>query len=160
SGSTGKPKGVMIQHQSLVNLTQAAVVEYGLSNACNGQSQRILQFFSICFDAAAVEIYPSLICGATLVLRTQEMLNSVQTFIEKCRDWGITVLHLPIAYWHQLTFELVNANLLLPDCIRLVIIGGEHPLEQRFRMWQQHIGEYPQLINAYGPSEATVEVTY
>ncbi|MEH2172557.1 amino acid adenylation domain-containing protein [Nostoc sp.] len=160
SGSTGKPKGVMIQHQSLVNLTQAAIVEYGLSDAWVGQSQRVLQFCSICFDAAAVEIYPSLCCGATVVLRTKKMLSSVQTFIEKCRDWGITVLNLPIAYWHQLTFELVNANLLLPDCIRLVVIGGEHPLEQRFRMWEQHIGEYPQLINAYGPTEATVEVTY
>ena len=160
SGSTGKPKGVMIQHQSLVNLTQAAIVEYGLSDAWVGQSQRVLQFCSICFDVAAVEIYPYLSCGATVVLRTQEMLSSVQTLIEKCRDWGITVLSLSTAYWHQLTFELVNANLLLPDCIRLVIIGGEHPLEQRFRMWQQHIGEYPQLINAYGPTEATVEVTY
>ncbi len=160
SGSTGKPKGVMIQHQSLVNLTQVAIVEYGLSAAWVGQSQRILQFCSICFDVATVEIYPYLSCGATVVLRTQEMLNSVQTLIQKCRDWGITVLSLPTAYWHQLTFELVNANLLLPDCIRLVIIGGEHPLEQRLRMWQQHIGEYPQLINAYGPTEATVEVTY
>ena len=160
SGSTGKPKGVMIQHQSLVNLTQAVIVEYGLSDAWVGQSQRILQFCSICFDAAAVEIYPSLSCGATVVLRTKKMLSSVQTFIEKCRDWGITVLSLPTAYWHQLTFELVNANLLLPDCIRLVVFGGEHPFEQRLRMWQQHIGEYPQLINAYGPSEATVQVTY
>ena len=160
SGSTGKPKGVMIQHQSLVNLTQAAIVEYGLSDAWVGQSQRVLQFCSICFDAAAVEIYPSLSCGATVVLRTQEMLSSVQTLIQKCRDWRITVLSLSTAYWHQLTFELVNANLLLPDCIHLVIIGGEYPLEQRFRMWQQHIGEYPQLINAYGPTEATVEVTY
>ncbi len=160
SGSTGKPKGVMIQHQSLVNLTQAAIVEYGLSDARLGQSQRILQFCSICFDAAALEIYPSLSCGATVVLRTKKMLSSVQRFIQKCRDWDITVLNLPIAYWHQLTFELVNANLLLPDCIRLVVIGGEHPLEQRLRMWQQHIGEYPQLINAYGPTEATVEVTY
>ncbi|MFN6531145.1 non-ribosomal peptide synthetase [Nostoc sp. ChiSLP03a] len=155
SGSTGKPKGVMIQHQSLVNLMQAVVVEYGLSN-----SDRILQFCSICFDVAAVEIYPYLSCGATVVLRTQEMLSSVQTLLQKCHDWSITVLSLSTAYWHQLTFELVNANLLLPDCIRVVVIGGEQPLEQRFRMWQKHIGEYPQLINAYGPTEATVEVTY
>ncbi len=160
SGSTGKPKGVMIKHHSLVNLTQAAIVGYRLNDACGGQSQRILQFCSICFDVAAVEIYPYLSCGATVVLRTQEMLSSVQTLIQKCRDWRITVLSLSTAYWHQLTFELVNANLLLPDCIRLVVIGGEHLLEQRFRMWQQHIGEYPQLINAYGPTEVTVEVTY
>jgi len=155
SGSTGQPKGVMIQHQSLVNLTQVAIVEYGLRN-----SDRILQFASISFDVAAVEIYPYLSCGATIVLRSQEMLSSVQILLQKCHDGNLTVLSLPTAYWHQLTFELVNANLSLPDSVRLVVIGGEHPLEQRFRMWQQHIGEYPQLLNAYGPTEATVEVTY
>ncbi len=155
SGSTGQPKGVMIQHQSLVNLTQAAIVEYGVRN-----SDRILQFASVSFDVAAVEIYPYLSCGATIVLRSQEMLSSVQILLQKCRDGNLTVLSLSAAYWHQLTFELVNANLSLPDSVRLVVIGGEHPLEQRFRMWQQHIGEYPQLLNAYGPTEATVEVTY
>lgn len=31
SGSTGKPKGVMIQHQSLVNFTEAAIFEYGFT---------------------------------------------------------------------------------------------------------------------------------
>jgi amino acid adenylation domain-containing protein len=154
SGSTGQPKGVMIQHQSLVNFTQTAISEYGLSNC-----DRILQFSSISFDVAAEEIYPCLSCGATLVLRTDEMLNSVQMFVQKCRDWNLTVLDLPTAYWHQLAFELASANLLLPDAIRLIIIGGELPLEQRLKMWQQHIGNYPQIINAYGPTETTVEAT-
>ncbi len=154
SGSTGQPKGVMLNHHSLVNFTQSAIVKYDISD-----SDRILQFASISFDVAAVEIYPFLSCGATVVLRNKETLSSVQTLIQKCRDWDLTVLNLPTAYWHQLTFELVNANLLLPDSIRLVVIGGEHLLEQRFRMWLTHIGNYPQLINAYGPTEATVEVT-
>ena len=161
SGSTGQPKGVMIQHQSLVHFTQTAIVEYGLSDrdACGGQSQRILQFFSLNFDGAAAEIYPCLSSGATMVLRTEQMLSSVSMFIQKCRDWDLTVLLLPTAYWHQLTFELATTNLQLPDSIRLVIIGGERLLEQRFRMWQQYIGEYPQLINAYGPTETTIAVT-
>ena len=154
SGSTGQPKGVMIQHRSVVNLTQMAIVEYGLSN-----SDRLLQFSSISFDVAAAEIYPCLSCGATLVLRTDEMLSSVQTFIEKCRNWDLTVVDLPTAYWYQVTIELANANLLLPDSIRLVTIGGEPLLKQQLRIWQQHIGEYPQLINAYGPTEATIAAT-
>ncbi|MBP5972478.1 amino acid adenylation domain-containing protein [Brasilonema sp. CT11] len=154
SGSTGQPKGVMIQHHSLINITQTAIVEYGLSN-----SDRSLQFSSISFDVAAAEIYPCLSCGATLVLRTDEMLSSVQMFIEKCRDWDLTVLDLPTAYWYQVTTELANANLLLPDSIRLVTIGGERLLKQQLRIWQQHIGEYPQLINAYGPTETTVAAT-
>jgi len=48
SGSTGKPKGVMIQHQSLVNFVNTAIIEYGLT-----QNDRLLQFSSISFDAAA-----------------------------------------------------------------------------------------------------------
>ena len=100
SGSTGKPKGVMIEHQSLVNFTAAAKVIYGLNS-----SDRILQFSSISFDSAVDEIYNSLICGGTLVLRTNEMLNSASTFVQKCREWKLTVLQLPTAYWHQLTSE-------------------------------------------------------
>jgi amino acid adenylation domain-containing protein len=154
SGSTGQPKGVMIQHQSVVNFAHMVVVEYELSDR-----DRILQFASISFDLAVEEIYPTLICGATLVLRTDKMLNSVEMFVQKCRDWNLTALYLPTAYWHQLTFELANANLPLPDAIRLVTIGGEEALEQRLRLWQQHIGNYPPLINTYGPTEATVEAT-
>jgi amino acid adenylation domain-containing protein/non-ribosomal peptide synthase protein (TIGR01720 family) len=154
SGSTGQPKGVMIQHYSLVNFIQAAIIEYGI-NYC----QRILQFASISFDVAAEEIYPCLSCGATLVLRTDEMLTSISTFVQRCQDWELTVLDLPTAYWHQLTSELANSNLRLPNSIRLVIIGGEQALPAQLKIWQEYVGEYPQLINAYGPTETTVEAT-
>jgi amino acid adenylation domain-containing protein len=154
SGSTGKPKGVMIQHQSLVNFTEAASVEYGLS-ACD----RVLQFASISFDAAAEEIYPCLTCGGTLVLRTDEMLRSIPTFVQKCWDLGLTVLDLPTAYWHQLTSELANTDLVLPDSLRLVIIGGEPALLERVKTWQNYVGNRPQLVNTYGPTEATVVAT-
>ncbi|MCM2409885.1 non-ribosomal peptide synthetase, partial [Anabaena sp. PCC 7938] len=63
SGSTGKPKGVMIEHRSLVNFTLSVADKYKISN-----TDRILQAASISFDAAAEEIYPCLLSGATLVL--------------------------------------------------------------------------------------------
>ncbi len=154
SGSTGQPKGVMIQHQSLVNITQTFIAEYGLSDR-----DRVPQLSSISFDVAAAEIYPYLSSGATLVLQTETMLSSVQTFIQKCQDWGFTVLDLPTAYWYQVTSELAASNLPLPDSIRLVIIGGERLLKQQLKIWQQHIGEYPRLINAYGPTETTIAAT-
>jgi amino acid adenylation domain-containing protein len=154
SGSTGKPKGVMIQHQSLVSFTQTATVEYELS-----ASDRVLQFASISFDAAAEEIYPCLISGGTLVLRTDEMLSDLQTFLQKCRDWKLTILDLPTAYWHQLTSELAIADLVLPESLRLVIIGGERALPERVQTWQKVVGTHPQLVNTYGPTEATIVAT-
>ncbi|MBE9034047.1 non-ribosomal peptide synthetase [aff. Roholtiella sp. LEGE 12411] len=154
SGSTGKPKGVMIQHQSLVNFTEAAKVKYEISS-----SDRILQFASISFDAAAEEIYPCLTCGATLVLRTDEMLDSVSIFMQKCKDLELTVLDLPTAYWHLIVSELANGNYTLPESLRMVIIGGEQVLPEKVTIWQKHLGSKIELINTYGPTEATVVAT-
>ena len=154
SGSTGQPKGVMIQHQSLVNFSEAAKAEYQLC-----QSDRILQFASISFDAAAEEIYPCLSSGGMLVLRTDEMLSSVPHFLQKCQDLQLTVLDLPTAYWHLVVSELANTNLALPESLRLMIIGGERAISEQVAIWQEHVGSVPKLVNTYGPTEATVVTT-
>lgn len=156
SGSTGKPKGVMIEHQSLVNFVEAAIIEYGISSR-----DRVLQFASISFDAAVEEIYPCLMCGATLVLRTNEIVSSlsVSVFLKKCQALMITLLSLPTAYWHQMVSELATANLTLPESLRLVLIGGEAVLPKRVEMWKKYVGDYPQLINGYGTTETTVLAT-
>ena len=156
SGSTGKPKGVMIQHQSLVNYTEAAITGYGISN-----NDRILQFASISFDAAAEEIFPCLIQGATLILRTKEAISSIPAFLKFCHEQQLTILDLPTAFWHQLVAELsaTNSNLNLPDSVRLVILGGEKALPERLKTWQKLIPEGVRLVNSYGPTEATIVTT-
>ncbi|MEB3217400.1 MAG: amino acid adenylation domain-containing protein [Nostocales cyanobacterium 94392] len=158
SGSTGKPKGVMIEHQSLVNFIEAAKIEYEISSR-----DRILQFASISFDVAAEEIYTSLTSGATVVLRSEEMIGSIAKFLRNCWELQLTVLDLPTAYWHQLTSELATTNQILPPSVRLVIIGGEAALPETLNLWQNYgsskLTKPPLLINAYGPTEATVETT-
>jgi amino acid adenylation domain-containing protein len=154
SGSTGKPKGVLIQHGSLVNYTTAASAEYEID-----QCDRILQFSSISFDVSAEEIYTSLTSGATLVLRTESMLDSVEGFLQKCKNWEITVMALPTAYWHELTAFLSQETLALPPSLRLIIIGGEKALPERLKTWLECVGERVRVVNNYGPTEATVGAT-
>ena len=158
SGSTGKPKGVMIEHRSLVNFIEAAKLEYEIS-----PEDKVLQFSSISFDVAAEEIYTCLTSGGALVLRTDEMISSIPQFLQSCRESGLTVLDLPTAYWHQLTSELVTTGEILPASIRLVIIGGEAALAETLNLWEKYgenkLIQTPLLINAYGPTEATVETT-
>jgi amino acid adenylation domain-containing protein/non-ribosomal peptide synthase protein (TIGR01720 family) len=154
SGSTGKPKGVLIQHNSVVNFVSGAIARYQIT-----QSDRVLQFASISFDVAVEEIYPSLITGGTVILAESEMFERAEVFISKCRQLKISVLDLPTAYWQQLIAEIITNQLTLPECIRLVIIGGEQVNYKYVRQWQDYIGNVPQLINAYGPTEATVETT-
>ena len=154
SGSTGNPKGVAIEHRSLVNFVEAAVAAYEIKHR-----DRVLQFASLSFDLSAEEIYPALICGATVVLRTDEMISSPRDFLNQCAAWRVTVLDLPTAYWHELTDALDQEAATLPASVRLVIIGGEKALLERVRVWQRFAGESVRLVNSYGPTETTVVAT-
>ncbi|NEP12735.1 MAG: amino acid adenylation domain-containing protein, partial [Symploca sp. SIO2C1] len=167
SGSTGQPKGVMIPHGALVEITQSLRANHKIE-----RGDRILQFASMNFDTSAEEIYPALSCGATIVLRTDEFLTTGPALMQACRDWQLTVLDLPTAYWHQLTADLAGATLaaeswVVPESLRLVIIGGEAAGLEQVRLWHQHVApqwilqglSQPLLANTYGPSEATIVAT-
>ncbi|MEH1952594.1 amino acid adenylation domain-containing protein [Nostoc sp.] len=157
SGSTGKPKGVMIEQRSLINFVITAMHEYGIN-----ASDNILQFASICFDASVEEIFPCLAVGATLVLRTEQMLHSSDEFWRCCREWQLTVLDLPTAYWHQLAAELTPEDSRIPESLRMLIIGGEEAQLEKVKRWHSSIAHFshpPQLLNSYGPTEATVITT-
>ncbi|MBV9788377.1 MAG: amino acid adenylation domain-containing protein, partial [Chloroflexi bacterium] len=154
SGSTGTPKGVLLTHCSLVNYIYAARERYTITSA-----DRVLQFASISFDASAEEIYSALSCGATLVLRTDEMLASPDTFLRQCERWQISVLSLPTAFWHLLVDEVVAGAAAMPDCVRITIIGGERANLERVIAWQQRVGTSTTLMNSYGPTESTIVAT-
>ena len=64
-------------------------------------ADRVLQFASLSFDTAAEEIFPCLATGGMLVLRTSTMVDSVSGFLNRCREWHVTVLDLPTSYWHE-----------------------------------------------------------
>lgn len=151
SGSTGQPKGVMVEHGNLSSFCHSALQMYGIQT-----NDKVLQFSSLNFDAAVEEIFPCLMVGGELVLRTAEMLDS-KTFWQRCCDWQITVLDLPTAYWHQLTLDIANHT--LPNTLRLVLIGGEALRLDRWRTWQQVVDKKVVLFNTYGPTETTVVAT-
>ena len=154
SGSTGRPKGVLVPHRALTNFTWAAGKAYGIR-----PDDRVLQFASISFDTAVEEIFPTLAAGAALVLRTESMLTSMAKFVEECSRYGITVLDLPTAFWHELTPALEPAKLSLPPLIRTVIIGGERARPDRLAEWKERVGSQVRLFNTYGPTETTVIAT-
>ncbi|MDF5706508.1 MAG: amino acid adenylation domain-containing protein [Nostoc sp. S4] len=154
SGSTGTPKGVMIQHRSLSTYINTTCIEFALKS-----SDRFLQFTSISFDVGAEEIFSCLLQGATLILRTDQMLSSISEFLYQCNNLELTILDLPTSFWHQLTDELSTVNLVLPVTVRLVLIGGEKADPSRLKIWQQQVGEQVRLVNCYGPTETTISAT-
>ncbi|MDE1463786.1 amino acid adenylation domain-containing protein [Spartinivicinus poritis] len=153
SGSTGKPNGVAVSHRALANFVAAAVQSYGVDN-----KDSILQFAPLQFDASVEEIFLAFCTGGTLVLRTDDMLNSIPQLLSECTKHKITVLDLPTAYWHELTLAIAKDN--LPPTLKTVIIGGEAALPERLARWQSHVGNKIKLLNTYGPTEATVVATF
>lgn len=155
SGSTGRPKGVMVEHRAAVNYVLSAAAEFRL-----GPADRMLQFASINFDASVEEVFATLASGAALVLRTEEMIRTAEHFLALCRQWGVTVLDLPTAYWSQLATELDRAHLALPPAIRLAVIGGESAPPGALAAWRRTAGGRVRLLNTYGPTEATIVATW
>ncbi len=150
SGSTGQPKGVVVEHRSLAAYARDAAAVYGI-----GPGDRVLQFASLGFDTSAEEIWPALARGATLVLRSDQMIASPERFAAELGRLGITVLNLPTAYWHELAAGLDGQP--LPEALRLVVIGGEKALAERLDLWRESTGA--RLVNTYGPTEATIVST-
>ncbi|HIK60969.1 MAG TPA: amino acid adenylation domain-containing protein, partial [Planctomycetes bacterium] len=154
SGSTGRPKGVQVSHGALANFVVHCREEFELTAA-----DRVLQFASISFDTAIEEIFPTLASGATLVLRDDSMIGSVDAFLQACTDWGITLIDFPTAYWNVITQGLDEAEGRLPDTVRLIILGGERARTEHLAEWLRCVPDGPRILNTYGPTEATVVAT-
>ncbi|MBP9801033.1 MAG: amino acid adenylation domain-containing protein, partial [Sterolibacterium sp.] len=150
SGSSGQPKGVMLEHRSLVNLASSQIAPLRL---VAGQS-RLLQFAPLSFDACIWECALALGSGAALHLARREDLIPGPALFGLLRQQHISHALLPpvalplLAQQGQGPADLVDLHTLL--------VGGDVTTAAQVRQWA---GTQRRLINAYGPTEATVYVS-
>ena len=153
SGSTGQPKGVPIPWAAIHNHNQWFVEEFGIT-----EEDRCLQMASVGFDISLEEIFTTLRSGATLYPIGKEALDTPSGFFRWVEKHQLTVLNIPTALWHNLVPALENVR--LADSVRLVLIGGEQVEPQHVVQWFRHVSpDKVRLINAYGPTEATITCT-
>lgn len=154
SGTTGRPKGVLVEHRSVVNYVMALGRRLRIT-----PEDRLLQFASMSFDTSAEEIYGALFHGASLVLRSEGMIDTFGGFLAKCAAEHVTVLDLPTAYWHGLVGAVAAEGLSLPPEVRTVLIGGEQASARHLAEWRRLVSPAVQLVNGYGPTESTIVAT-
>ena len=154
SGSTGKPKGVLVPHRALVNHALAMVEQYSLS-----KNDRVLQVASISFDVAGEEIYSTLIAGATLVLRPDNLLESFDRFSEFVDSERVSVVNISTAFWHAWITHLDALDKKVPQSLRALIVGTEQASAKHLNLWIRLTTDRVQWFNSYGPTETTITST-
>lgn len=145
SGSTGTPKGVMVEHRGVCNLAHIQQNDFKITS-----SSRVLQFSSMCFDASVWEWVMALLNEASLYIISSNIRRDPETLIERCNRYQITHLILP-----------PSMLLLFPDNslphVQVLILGGDVSPSALLKKWHNYV---PVLINAYGPTEATVLASF
>ncbi len=154
SGSTGMPKGTLIQHQGLVNFALALAERIRLRHG-----QRMLQFASFSFDASALQVFPTLISGATLVLHRDPARLANHELLALCEQQRITILDIPAAFWQQWIDDLAARQIALPASVQVYMTGGESIARERLSAWAGMAGQRLQFFSSYGPTEATITTT-
>ncbi|GGM06075.1 non-ribosomal peptide synthetase [Dactylosporangium sucinum] len=142
SGSTGRPKGVVVPHAGLTALVAGVRAAFG-----TGPGARVAQFVSPAVDVAISELAASILSGGTLVVVPEEarLGAALGEFVTAAR---LTHADLPPALLAALPAGAIPAGVTLT-------IGGEAAPPDVVRRWS----DGRRLVNAYGPTEATVTAT-
>jgi amino acid adenylation domain-containing protein len=144
SGSTGEPKAALLAHRGLTLLARTLPGPFGVSFGT-----RVLQFASLSFDAAICEIFVALTSGATLCRADQRQLTPGAMLVETLRSLEIEQAILSPSVLALCPIEE------LPR-LKTLVVAGEACSSRVASHWS--LGR--RLVNAYGPTEATVCATW
>ncbi|GAC1702706.1 MAG: hypothetical protein NVS9B4_08670 [Candidatus Acidiferrum sp.] len=155
SGSAGKPKGVLVPHANVVRLLKATEPWFHF----NDEDVWAL-FHTYSFDVSVWEIWGSLLSGGRLVVVPFWVTRSPQEFYQLLAKERVTVLcQTPVAFYQLIQVEACGQ--VEPLALRTVILAGEALNFANLRPWiARHGDKKPEIINMYGPTEATVYCTY
>ena len=143
----------MVSHAAIAQHCRVIGVHYGLE-ACD----RVLQFAALSSDPSLEQILATLVCGATLVMRGAEVWTPAELSAALVRD-RITVADLPTAYLTEVLAAWRRSGHAPARVPRLLICGGEALTADTVRLWREGPLRSARLINAYGPTEATITAT-
>jgi amino acid adenylation domain-containing protein len=145
SGSTGRPKGTGVQHRSLISSTRARTDWYG------GDPRHFLLLSSIAFDSSVAGVFWTLCGGGALHLMRAEAQTEPAEVVRRMGERGITDLLCVPSYYAAL-LRFVKEP--LPSLARAIVAGEAATWD----LAAQHEALLPhaELVNEYGPTEATV----
>ncbi|MEM9821143.1 MAG: amino acid adenylation domain-containing protein [Bacteroidota bacterium] len=149
SGTTGQPKGTLVSHQNLINLVKAH------ETLAFQNTDRIVQWPSYTFDVSAFDFFNTLLNGASLYLISEKVYNDPALLSSFIKEQQISAISFATAFFNAVVDHDVNAF----KNMRRIMIGGEKASLSHTQRAAKVAGPNV-IINAYGPTEATVITSY
>jgi amino acid adenylation domain-containing protein/non-ribosomal peptide synthase protein (TIGR01720 family) len=143
SGSTGRPKGVAVTHRGVASLVAAHVARLRLT-----AESRMLQLVSPSFDVSLCEMFTALLSGASVVLADSERLVPGPPLARTIDAHRVTHVQLTPTMLASMPADALSTVVCL-------VVGGEATPRELVARWSTG----REMVNAYGPTEATVAVT-
>ena len=148
SGSTGNPKGVMIENRSLIRTVK------NTNYIDITPADVVLQACEVSFDPSCLEIFGTLLNGATLCLISKKKLFNTATLQSYLLRQEVTIVQFVASLFHLHT----DSNPGIFSTVRLLMLGGEV-------ISPAHISKVKKacpnltILNCYGPTENTINTT-
>ncbi|MEV6230157.1 amino acid adenylation domain-containing protein [Saccharopolyspora shandongensis] len=155
SGSTGRPKGAMVRRDGMGNHLLAKIEDLGLD-----ATDSVVQNASPAFDISVWQMLAALVVGGRVrVVDTGTALDPAALF-GRTADEEISVLEV-VPSLLRAALDSWDAGAAAPElpALRWLVVTGEAlPPELCTRWWAR----YPRipLVNAYGPTECSDDVTH
>ena len=144
SGSSGQPKGVAIDHRAVTRLVHAnpyLPFTEGLTFA---------QLANSSFDPSTLEIWGALLHGGTVALVENLLQLEPERFADYLAVNRVTSVIMTVALLSQLT----SADPSIFSTLSHLLFGGDRADIEALRLLRRQ-GFGGELINGYGPTEAT-----
>jgi D-alanine--poly(phosphoribitol) ligase subunit 1 len=153
SGTTGEPKGVQIGSDSVQLLVDWMATDFAF-----GDQPVFMNQAPFSFDLSMYEVFATLALGGTAILISRALLAQPAEFIQTLATHAATVwVSTPSLVQQQLLNQRFNQQGL--PALRTFLFCGEVLANSLARALRTRFPD-AQVINTYGPTEATVATTW
>ncbi|MBS2533951.1 AMP-binding protein [Catenulispora sp. NF23] len=151
SGSTGRPRSMCVSTDQLADYAASVGDIYGIRDSDVIAINNHVEADYFLEESAIAAHY-----GLSYTVVPEDLSPADEQFTDLIGEQNVSVLILPLGAWRLWNDELEYADRRVPECLRVLVVGGEKLMDSDLDalLRRTHAGQL--LVNAYGPTETTV----